>query len=86
MEINRLIKIVENKLKKNFKISNLIIEDKSFLHSKHKNFKKGKFHIKLTIESQELKKISVIDSNKKIYNVLKNEMSFEIHSLQIKIV
>ena len=85
MDINNLIKILEDKLKKNFTINNLKIEDKSFLHKKHKNFSKDKFHIKLTINSSELNKISPIEANKKIYGVLKNEMSQNIHSLQITI-
>ena len=86
MEINSLIKILENKLKKNFEINNLKIEDKSFLHKKHLNFSEDKFHIKLVIKSIELKKISTIDANRKIYSVLKNEMNKNIHSLQIVII
>ena len=86
MEINSLIKILEGKLKKNFTINNLKIEDKSFLHKKHKNFSKDKFHIMLTIESLELKKISSLEANRKIYTVLKDEMNESIHSLQIIIV
>lgn len=86
MEKNSLIKILEDKLKKNFTINNLKIEDKSFLHKKHKNFSKDKFHIMLTIESLELKKISSLEANRKIYTVLKDEMNESIHSLQIIIV
>ena len=86
MEINNLIKILKEKLTKNFTVNNLKIEDKSFLHTKHQNFEKNKFHIKLTIEASELKKISSIEANRKIYSVLKNEMSVNIHSLQIIIV
>ena len=86
MEINSLIKILKKKLTKKIEINNLKIEDKSFLHKKHKNFSKDKFHIMLTIESLELKKISSIEANRKIYSVLKNEMSVNIHSLQIIIV
>jgi len=86
MEINSLVKILKEKLTKKIEINNIIIEDKSFLHKKHKNFDKNKFHIKLTIESSELKKISSIEANRKIYNVLKDEMNRRIHSLQIIIV
>ena len=86
MDINNLIKILEDKLKKNFTINNLKIEDKSFLHKKHKNFSKDKFHIKLTINSSELKKMNSIEANRKIYNVLKEEMIRSIHSLQINII
>ena len=62
------------------------IEDKSFLHKKHKNFDQDKFHIKLTIESSELKKVNSIEANRKIYDILKDEMNRSIHSLQIIIV
>ncbi len=85
MKINELIEALDKKLKKNFKISSLKIEDKSFLHAKHKLFKEGKFHIKLILISDELKLLKSIDANKKIYAVLKEEMNNYIHSLQIKI-
>ena len=86
MEINSLIKILKKKLTKKIKINNIKIEDKSFLHKKHKNFSKDKFHIKLTIKSSELRKISSIEANRKIYDVLKSEINKSIHSLQIIIV
>jgi len=85
MKINELIEALDKKLKKNFKISSLKIEDKSFLHAKHKSFKEGKFHIKLILISDELKLLKSIDANKKIFAVLKEEMNNYIHSLQIKI-
>ena len=85
MKINELIEVLDKKLKKNFKISSLKIEDKSFLHAKHKSFKEGKFHIKLILISDELKLLKSIDANRKIFGVLKEEMNNHIHSLQIKI-
>ena len=86
MEINNLIKILKEKLTKEIKINNIKIEDRSFLHRKHKNFDKKKFHIKLTIDSPELKKTSSIEANRKIHNILKDEIYENIHSLQIIIV
>ena len=86
MEINSLIKILKEKLTKKIKINNIKIEDKSFLHKKHNNFSKDKFHIKLTIDSPELKKISSINVNRKIYYVLRDEIGRSIHSLQIIII
>ena len=83
MEINILKKIIEKKLRENFTLTSLEIEDKSFLHKKHKNFKEDKFHIKLTIGADEFKNVNSIDSNRKIYDVLRNEMKENIHSLQI---
>ena len=83
MEINKLISLIKEKIKKNFKIDEINIEDKSFLHKKHKNFDEKKFHIKLTINSQELKKDSLLESNRKINKVLVNELKNYIHSIQI---
>ena len=86
MEINSLIKILKEKLTKEIKINNIEIEDKSFLHKKHQNFSKDKYHIKLIIESSELKKISSIDANRKIHGIIRDEISKSIHSLQIIII
>jgi len=86
MKINSLIKILKDKLTKEININNIEIEDKSFLHKKHKNFSKDKFHIKLIIESPELKKISSIEANRKIYGILRDEIGRSIHSLQIIII
>ena len=55
MNINELIAIVKKKIEKNISIENIKIEDKSFLHKKHKNNQKGKFHLKIEISSNELK-------------------------------
>jgi BolA family transcriptional regulator, general stress-responsive regulator len=83
MNINRLIAIVKNKLETEIVIQKLKIEDKSFLHKNHKGHEKGKFHLKLIINSDELAKMSKIASTKKIYNVLDFELKKYIHSIQI---
>ena len=70
MNINDLISTVKKKLKNNLKIENIKIEDKSFLHKNHSGNQEGKFHLKLIINSEELKKLSRIEKNKKIYKVL----------------
>ena len=41
--------VTKHLIKKNFDVTDLKIEDKSFLHSGHKNFREDKYHIKLTI-------------------------------------
>ena len=86
MKINSLIKILKEKLTKEIKINNIEIEDKSFLHKKHQNFSKDKFHIKLKIESSELKEISSIEANRKIHGIIRDEIDRSIHSLQIIII
>ena len=68
MNINELIAIVKNKLKTKIIIQDLKIEDKSFLHKNHAGHQEGRFHLKLTIESDELTKINKIESTKKIYS------------------
>ena len=83
MNINELIAIVKNKLEKEIVIEDLKIEDKSFLHKKHKGHQEGKFHLKLIIKSDELAKISKIIATKKIYNALDLELKEYIHSIQI---
>jgi len=85
MDINDLIAIVKKKLKNQIHIENMNIEDKSFLHRSHKGNQEGKFHLKITIKSDELKKLSKIESNKKIYKILDQEVKQFIHSIQILI-
>ena len=85
MDINELIAIVKKKLQNQINIENINIEDKSFLHTKHASHQKGKFHLKISLKSNQLKKMKRIDSNKKIYQILDKEMKEFIHSLQILI-
>mgnify|MGYP006152114483 CR=1 FL=1 len=86
MNINDLIAIVKKKLTDEIIIEKINIEDKSFLHKNHSGFQEGKFHLKLIIVSKELKDFNRIESNKKIYKVLDQEMKEHIHSLQILII
>ena len=85
MDINELIAIVKKKLESQIIIENIIIEDKSFLHKNHTGNQPNKFHLKISLKSEELRKMNKIDSNKKIYKVLNKEMKNFIHSLQILI-
>ena len=85
MDINELISIVKKKLLKEINIESLHIEDKSFLHKKHIGNQIGKYHIKLIIDSHELKKMKKIESSKRIYKILDYEIKNFIHSLQILI-
>jgi len=85
MNINELIAIVKKKLLTQINIENLKIEDKTFLHKNHKGNQDGKFHLKISIESKELKGMNTIESNKKVYKVLEIEIKNFIHSLQLSI-
>jgi len=85
MNINNLIAIVKKKLNNEILIEKIEIEDKSFLHKNHSGHQEGMFHLKLIINSDELKMLNKIKSNKKIYKILNEEMKEYIHSLQILI-
>ena len=86
MDINDLIAIVKKKLQKQIVIENIVIEDKYFLHKNHPGNQKDKFHLKILLNSKELKKMNKIQSNKKIYKILENELKEYIHSLQLLIL
>jgi BolA protein len=85
MDINELIAIVKKKLTDQINIESIEIEDKSFLHKNHAGNQKGKFHLKINLNSIELKNMNKIDSNKKIYKILDKELKEFIHSIQILI-
>ena len=85
MDINNLISIIKKKISAEIVCEKVKVEDKSFLHKNHSGNDNSKFHIKLSIESKELRKMNKIESNKKIYKILNEEISQSIHSLQILI-
>tara|TARA_B100000900_G_scaffold395842_1_gene394595 strand:+ start:361 stop:621 length:261 start_codon:yes stop_codon:yes gene_type:complete len=85
MDINELIAIVKKKLENEININDIKIEDKSFLHKNHPGNQHGKYHLKISVQSDELKKMSKLDSNKKVYKILSDEIKEFIHSLQILI-
>ena len=85
MNINELIAIIKKKLYNNFNIENILIEDRSYLHKNHPGNVEGKFHLKITLTSLELKKMNKLESNKKIYKTLDYELKKFIHSIQLLI-
>ena len=85
MNIDELITNVKKKIKKNINIKNILIEDKTFLHKNHSGNESNKFHLKITIESEELRELNKIESNKKIYKILDEELRNHVHSIQILI-
>ena len=86
MNINELNAIIKKKLLKQFNCETINIEDKSYLHKNHPGNQEGKFHLKIILKSSELKNLSKIESNKKIYKVLDEEIKNFIHSIQVLII
>jgi len=85
MDINELIAIVKKKLTDQIDIESIEIEDKSFLHKSHASNQEGRYHLKIILNSNELKVLSRIESNKRIYKILDKELKDYIHSIQILI-
>ena len=85
MDINELIAIVKKKLTDQIDIERIEIEDKSFLHKNHAGNQEDKYHLKITLSSSELKVLSRIESNKRVYKILDKELKEHIHSIQILI-
>ena len=85
MNIKQLTEIVKNKLEQNITCEKIEIQDKTFLHKNHKTNDENKFHLKLIITSNYLKKKNKIESTKEIYKILENELKNYIHSIQISI-
>ena len=85
MDINQLIEIVKRKINQNIPCDKIDIEDKTFLHKSHKSHQNNKFHLKLKIKSLHLKEKNKIESSKKIYKILDEELRKYIHSIQILI-
>ena len=83
MDINKISKKIESKLLSDTSIRDVKIIDNTFKHLKHSSHQKGKFHIKLEINSDLLKNKNKVESNKVIYKILSEELKTEIHSLQI---
>tara|TARA_B100000902_G_scaffold290312_1_gene276593 strand:+ start:1110 stop:1370 length:261 start_codon:yes stop_codon:yes gene_type:complete len=86
MNINILSEIIKKKISNKINYDSLEIQDKTYLHAKHKSHEINKFHIKLILKSDDLSKISKISSTRKIYKVLKTELNKYIHSIQIEII
>ena len=86
MDIYQLSKKIKNKLLEDTSIKDVKIIDNTYKHLKHNSHQKGKYHIKLEINSEILKKTNRIQSNKVIYKILSEELKTDIHSLQISFI
>ena len=80
-----IYKEIKKKIYQAINPKNIILIDNSNLHKKHKSFDLNKFHFKIIIESEKLKKRHKIDAHKKIFSILKEEMKNKIHALEIEI-
>ena len=86
MDINQLIEIVKKKINTSIQVDDIEILDKTFLHLKHDNYKKGKFHLQIIIKSEKLKIKNRIEVSRQLHKILEDEIKKFIHSIQIKLI
>ena len=78
--------LIEEKIKKNFPNSNFSIENTSSKHKKHKqNIKGEETHFIITLESYKFSKLSKLDRQKYLINILGDEINNNIHSFSLKL-
>ena len=78
--------LIEEKIKKNFPNSNFSIENTSSKHKKHKqNIKGEETHFIISLESYKFSKLSKLDRQKYLINILGNEIISNIHSFSFKL-
>ena len=76
---------ITKKLKNNLSVNTLKLIDNSHLHVGHKFYDKNKYHLKLEIDSDKLKKMTRIEAHKLVMNILDQDMKNKIHALEILI-
>ena len=76
---------IKEKINKKINPENIILIDNSSFHAKHKSFDSDKFHIKIIIKSEKLRNMDKITAHKEVFSILKDEMSNQIHALEIEI-
>ena len=84
-EMTNFLKEVKEKISKKINLEEVEIVDNSSLHKTHKSFDAKKFHLKVIIKSKQLKNLKKIDAHKMIFSILKLEMKYKIHALEIEI-
>ena len=76
---------IKEKINKKINPENIILIDNSSFHTKHKSFDSNKFHLKIIIKSEKLRNMDKITAHKEVFSILKDEMSNQIHALEIEI-
>ena len=76
---------IKEKINKTINPENITLIDNSSFHTKHKSFDSNKFHLKIIVKSKKLKAMNKIMAHKEIFSILKDEMNYKIHALEIEI-
>ena len=78
--------LIEKKIKKNFPNSNFLIENTSNKHKKHKqNISGEETHFLINLESYKFSKLSKLERQKYLINILGDEIINNVHSISFKL-
>ena len=84
--MEKLFNTIKEKIKKNIQVEKIEIIDNTYKHLKHKHHTKNKLHLQIIIESNFLKSLSKVESQRKIMHILNEEIKEIIHSIEIKVI
>ena len=84
-EMINFLQEIKTKINSQLNPDQLSVIDNSNLHSKHKSFDANKYHLKIIIKSDKLRKMNKLEAHKVIFSILQNEMKHKIHALEIEI-
>ena len=76
---------INQKLKRQIEIEEILIVDNSHKHRGHKFFSAEKYHLHLKIKSLYLNSISRVNAQKLIMKILQEDLKKKIHALEISI-
>jgi BolA family transcriptional regulator, general stress-responsive regulator len=76
---------IKEKINRKINAENITLIDNSSLHAKHKFFDPKKFHLKIIIQSEQLKKMNKIDAHREIFYILSEEIKTKIHALELEV-
>lgn len=85
MKSDERIKVITERLQKQFSPSQLDVIDDSDKHKGHAGAQGGAGHYTIVIASGSLNQISRVEAHRQIYQVLNDLIPHEIHALIIKI-
>ena len=83
--MNSRIEIIEQTLRQELKIHELIIEDEGHLHKGHKAANEGKMHLRILIVSDDFLDSSPIQRHQIIYSLLAEFLKDELHALSLEL-
>jgi BolA protein len=75
---------IERKMKEDLAAVHLEIIDESWKHAGHAGAAAGGGHFILLVVSDRFEGVSLLDRNRLVFGILKEEMKGEIHALAIK--